>query len=158
MQFLLTDHPYAKLSPGIAAEIDEARDIAKAQVRGKARDPFLSKRIHKFFMGADDLCEKRGGLLPLALPGDVTVISPAKREDREKMSFVLEIIAQPAPRRVIRRSNLRERHGAELWIFADKCRDFHGVHITDRPEAASPGVAVAVRREQIPPQSHLFLE
>src|SRR5882762_8648737 len=115
-------------------------------MRRKACDIFLCQRIRKLLMSINSLCKERSGLLPLPLPGDVTVVSPAKRKDREKMSFVLEIIAQPAPCNVIRRSNLRERRWAKLRIFSDECGDFHGIHVTDRPEAASPGITVAVRR------------
>src|SRR6266481_2021351 len=109
-------------------------------------------------MRANSLSKKSCRLLPLALSRDVTVVSPAKREDREKMSFVLEIIAQPAPCSGIRRSNLRERRWAELGIFYDECSDFHCIHVTDRSEAASPGITVAVRRQQVPPQFHLLLK
>ncbi len=41
---------------------------------------------------------------------------------------------------------------------SEKGRDLHRVHVTDRAEAPSPGVTVAVRRQQIPPKFHLLFE
>src|SRR5258707_15316813 len=125
MHLSLSNHPHSKLSSQIVTEIDETGDVGESEMRRKACDIFLCQHIRKLLVGINNLCKEGGGLLPLALPGDVTVISPAKRKDREKMSFVLEIIAQPAPCRVIRRSNLRERSWAELGMFSNEGRNFH---------------------------------
>ncbi len=146
MQFSLANHPYAKLPSGIITEINEACDIAKAKAGGKARDPFLCKHIHKLFVGPGDLREKRGRLLPFAFLSEVAVISPAKRKNREKMRFVLEIMAQPAPCGVIGRSQLSEGRGTELRMFANECGYFHRIHKTDRTEASSPGITISIRR------------
>src|SRR5882762_6374257 len=133
-------------------------ELAHSRVRRKGDNIFLRKHIHKFFMSADDLRKERGGLLPLALFGDVAVIASAKRKDREKVRLVLEIITQPAPRGVVCRSNLREGRRAEPWIFADERGYLHRIHIADRPEAASPGVTITIRSQKVPPKPHLFSE
>src|SRR5260370_6937374 len=137
MHLSLSNHPHSNLSSKIVAEIDETGDVGKSEMRRKACDIFLCQHIRKLLVGINNLCKEGGGLLPLALPGDVTVISPAKRKDREKMSFVLEIIAQPAPCSVIRRSNLRERRCTELGLSSHASTTFHCIHVTDRPEPAS---------------------
>jgi len=56
MHISLADNPYAKLSSGIVTEIDETRDITESRPRRKAGDIVPRKRIHEFFMGANDLC------------------------------------------------------------------------------------------------------
>src|SRR6266404_3330089 len=104
MHLCLAYHPYAKLSPGMVAEKDKARHVAKSCAGGKICDVFSRKPFHECLVGAYELGEKGGRLLPLTLPGDVAVVSSAERKNREQMSIVIEISAQPAPGGVISRS------------------------------------------------------
>src|SRR5260370_23722387 len=98
-----------------------------------------------------------GGVLPLPFFRDIGVVTAAKRENREKVRLIVEIGAQPAPGGVVSRCQLGERSGSKFRIACEKSRNFECVHIADRTEAATPGIAVSIRSEEVPPKPHLLL-
>src|SRR5260370_13204188 len=108
-------------------------------------------------MRIDELSQEGRSLLPLPFFSDIGVVTAAKRENREKVRLIVEIGAQPAPGGVISRYQLDERSGSKFRIACEKSRNFESVHIADRTEAATPGIAVAIRSEEVPPKPHLLL-
>src|SRR6266436_3659643 len=60
MHLCLAYHPYAKLSPGMVAEKDKARHVAKSCAGGKICDVFSRKHFHECLVGAYELGEKGG--------------------------------------------------------------------------------------------------
>src|SRR5258707_6602445 len=104
MHLSLAHHPYAKLSSGLVAEIDKAREVSELCVGGKGCDVFSREYIHECLVGARDFAKKSCRLLPLPFPGDVAVLSSAELKNRQKVTLVAEIVAQRAPGVVISRS------------------------------------------------------
>src|SRR5215813_7809219 len=74
------------------------------------------------------------------------------------MRTVVVVMTQPAPCLVIGAHQLIERSGTELRMLREKPDDFERVHITDHTHTATPCVAVTVRQNQIPPQTHLLFK
>src|SRR5205085_2354480 len=109
-------------------------------------------------MSERGLAEEAGRLLPLAFARDVSIVAAPEGEDRQDVRLVVVIMAQPAPRLIVRARQLRERRGAKLWMAREEADDLQSVFITDDAETAPPRIAVTIRLDQIPPQTHLRFE
>src|SRR5260370_29517034 len=130
--------------------------LAKARLTGKALHPFPFESFYEPLMRSDRFCKKSCGLLPFAFFGDVGIVAPAKSENGEQVRLGIEIVSQPRPSVKISGGQLRERCRPELGMNAEKRGDLESVHVTDGAKASSPGVAVTVFGQQIPPELHLF--
>src|SRR5580700_8395249 len=107
-------------------------------------------------MGTDHLSEKGCSLLPFPFLCYVAVVASSEREYGQQVGLIVEVPSQPRPCGKISGRKLRKRSGPEIRVLSEKRCNLHGVHVADRAQAPSPGITVAVGRQQIPPEFHLF--
>src|SRR5580765_3988060 len=74
------------------------------------------------------------------------------------MPVVLEVFPQPLPRPVVLGGELFEWRRPELGVEREETRNLERVEIADQTQTASPRVAVAISRDEVPPQLHLRLQ
>ena len=74
------------------------------------------------------------------------------------MFVVLEVSAQPTPSDIVCRGELGHRSGPKLRVPCQEGHNLDRIHVSDGAQAPPPRIAVAIRRQQVPPQLHLNLE
>src|SRR5580765_375983 len=154
----LPNDPDSKFAAGSISEVFEARHVGKARKRYKTLHSLFFKGSHEQLVGADYLSEECRSLLPFALFCYVAVVAPTKGEDGQQVCLIIEIALQPGPSGKISGGKVGEWCRPEFRVLPQEGRDLHGVHVTDRAEASSPGITVAVGRQQIPPEFHLLFK
>src|SRR5580704_8441130 len=154
MDMPLADDPHPKLAAWGVTEVLKARQVSKAQLRRKTFHSFFFECFNEDLVGSDHLSEKRCSLLPFPFFCYVAVVASAEREYGQQVRLIMEVPAQPRPCSKISGRKLWQRSRPELRVLPEERGSLHGVHVTDRAEAPSPGITVAVGRQQIPPEFH----
>ena len=137
---------------------NEARYVWPGDFRRKRCDLFIRKSAHESRLCQRTLAEKVYRLLPFAFACDVCIIAAAKRKDRQRVTLVVIVMAQPAPGLIVSAGKLFERCRPKLRMRPEEADDFHRVHVADDTHAAAPRVTITVGQDQIPPQLHLLFQ
>src|ERR1700722_1429952 len=158
MQLTLTNDPDSELAARSVSKILKPRNVSQGWAGRKIFDSFPLESFHEFLVGSDHFSEERCSLLPLAFRRDVAIVASSESKDGEQMRLAVEIILQPRPSRIVGCSQLRKWSRSKFCVLAEKSSDLQSVHVTDGPKASSPGVAVAILGQQIPPEFHLLYQ
>src|SRR5580658_5301398 len=156
MDISLADDPHSKFTAGAVSEGLKAPNVSEAGMPRKTFHSFFFQRFYEHEMGTHHLSEKGCSLLPFPFFCYVAVVASSEREYGQQVGLIVEVPSQPRPCGKVSGSKLRKRSGAEIRVLSEKRRNLHGVHVTDCAQAPSPGITVAVGRQQIPPEFHLF--
>src|SRR5260221_8217455 len=106
-------------------------------------------------MGARDLTEEGGGLLPFAFGINVTVVPASKTKHIQKVALWLIVFYERLPCNTRGGGEISERRRPELRMLPEKRDDLHCIDVADHSQASAPRIPVAVRRKQVPPGAHL---
>src|SRR5713101_7922999 len=147
MDISLANDPNSKFAAGAVAEVLKACNVGEAQLPRKTFHSFFCKRLHEHFMGADHLSEKSSGLLPFPFFCNVAVVASSERENGQQVGLIVEVSSRPRPCGKISGRKLRKRSRPEIRVLSEKRRNLHSVYVTDRTQAPSPGITVAVGRQ-----------
>src|SRR5437016_3532633 len=153
----LSRQPNSGRSLSVTKE-NEARYVWPGDFRRKRCDLFIRKSAHESRLCQRTLAEKVYRLLPFAFACDVCIIAAAKRKDRQRVTLVVIVMAQPAPGLIVSAGKLFERCRPKLRMRPEEADDFHRVHVADGTRAAAPRVTITVGQDQIPPQLHLLFK
>src|SRR5258708_16389840 len=146
MDISLANNPNSKFAAGAVAEVLKACNVSEAQLRRKAFHFFFFQCFCEHLVSTDHLSEKSCSLLPFSFFRYVSVVTSSEREYGQQVGLVVEVSSQPRPCGKISGRKLRKGSGPELGVLPEKRRNLHSVHVTDRTQAASPGITVAVGR------------
>src|SRR5205823_14954018 len=108
--------------------------------------------LFETFLGQRNLTDNTYCLLPLALARDVAIVAATECKHRKPMRLVIVIVTQPTPRLIISARQLIQRCGTKFRMHCQKPHDFQSTCIADKTDAASPGITVTIRLDQVPPQ------
>src|SRR5262249_49765935 len=128
------------------------------ETRGKRTDLLCLERFHESLVSSRNLSEEGCGLLPFPFRINVTVVAAPETKHVQQVAGRFVVFHARQPRGIVSRRQLLKRGRAKLRMFAEESHDLQSVDVADHTQASAPGVAVAVRRKQIPPGAHLRLQ